>query len=250
LVQSATSPITPTAIAAFFRLYWRERSVHHCNERRIEMKVENPYLRPPQVQGPKSRSWALGFTYGFQGPENSSMAPADVQPEDADAFDEGVLVGQGAAINGMDLDPPCIDLNVERPTIEHFALEVGPSAVFFGMDAAGSLAGGVLGGIHLLFDIVLAIETFADDPSAGLNQGVGQLQERLQQLGFQQPLELYIGAGVDLNQPGCELQMTGIYRYQDGASNAARSMGRQQWLVAKWQTDRSGGATVVDAGGQ
>ena len=33
------------------------------------MYVENPYLQPPQIEGPQSRSWAQGFTFGFCGPE-------------------------------------------------------------------------------------------------------------------------------------------------------------------------------------
>src|SRR5262245_32396419 len=84
--------------------------------------LQNPFLIPPQVEGPQSRSWALGFAFGFQGPEQSTMTPADIDPEDADAFDQGVLAGQDAAINGLSLPEPCIDLNSEGPNFEEFSL--------------------------------------------------------------------------------------------------------------------------------
>jgi hypothetical protein len=64
--------------------------------------VRNPCLTLPQVESPQSRSWAMGVSYGFQGPAQSSMTPAEIQPEDAGAFDEGVLAGQDAAINRED----------------------------------------------------------------------------------------------------------------------------------------------------
>jgi hypothetical protein len=215
------------------------------------MRVDNPYLQPPYIEGPQSRSWAQGFTYGFQGPDYSSIMPADVQTEDPDAFNQGVLVGQSAAINGIDLREACVDLNVERPHLEHIAIEISPEGVMFaGEIMKKCLRGGIFSAIMLVFEILVGLETFADDPAEGLNRGVSKLQEQLQSLGFQQGLELYIGAGADLNQPGCELQMTGVYRYQDGATNAARALGRQQWLVARWRTDQCGGATVVDYGGQ
>jgi hypothetical protein len=63
--------------------------------------IQNPFLTPPQVESPQSRSWGIGFAFGFQGPEQSSMTPANIQPEDVDAFNQGVLAGQGTAINGL-----------------------------------------------------------------------------------------------------------------------------------------------------
>jgi hypothetical protein len=77
--------------------------------------MENPFLTPPQVESPQSRSWGMGFAYGFEGPAQSSPAPTDIGPEDADAFDLGVLAGQDSAINGLALASSCIDLNVLGP---------------------------------------------------------------------------------------------------------------------------------------
>lgn len=211
------------------------------------MYVQNPYLQPPYGEGPKSRSWAQGFTYGFSGPEYSATAQGEVPTEDFDAFNEGVIAGQSAAIEGIDTRGSCVDLNAEdehghalelagNPDVWIFAYEVGKRKF---AKAAGT-------GVLIALELLISLETWFDDPEEGLNRGVSRLQEQLQSLGFQQGLELYVGAGLDFNQRGCELQVSGIYRYQDGATNAARAMNRAQWLVARWRTDQSGGATVVD----
>ncbi|MDB5941838.1 MAG: hypothetical protein JWQ13_1404 [Ramlibacter sp.] len=74
--------------------------------------MEDPCLTPPQVESPQSRSWGMGFIFGFQGPPHSSMPPGDVVTEDLDAFEEGVRAGQNAAINGLELRETCLDMNV------------------------------------------------------------------------------------------------------------------------------------------
>ena len=48
--------------------------------------IENPFLTPPQVPSGKSESWSMGFAFGFQGPAESTMTPADIDPPDADAL--------------------------------------------------------------------------------------------------------------------------------------------------------------------
>jgi len=40
--------------------------------------LKNPFLGIPQIESAASRSWAAGFLYGYQGPEQSSMAQGDV----------------------------------------------------------------------------------------------------------------------------------------------------------------------------
>ena len=51
------------------------------------------------------------------------MTLANIQPEDVDAFNQGVLAGQGAAINGLAFDQSCVDLNAEGPSIGEFATD-------------------------------------------------------------------------------------------------------------------------------
>src|SRR5258708_8193772 len=78
--------------------------------------IENPFLRPPQVEGPLSDAWAKGFVFGFQGPPASVPHPAIEDPEASNAFDQGVLAGQDAAINGFPVQADCVDLREEPPT--------------------------------------------------------------------------------------------------------------------------------------
>jgi hypothetical protein len=186
----------------------------------------------------------MGFAYGFQGPAQSTMTPADIQPEDADAFDQGVLAGQGAAINGLSLPQPCVDLHAEGGIGPHLVLDV-PEGIMVVVDFADKFAAGIGGGAIFLINLSIALETFTDDPDQRLAKAATALQAKLQEMGFDQSLEMFIGGGVDLEQRGCELLLTPIFRFQDAATNAAKALGRSQWLVASWRTDQSGGATTV-----
>ena len=223
--------------------------------------MENPYLTTPQVEGPQSRSWSAGFLYGFQGPAQSSTAQGDVQSEDTDAFNEGVLAGQDAAVNGLPFEPGCVDLNVERPEFAHIAatesLGIGTTlldtfkAIFqVGAAAAEAAAGAVAGGILDVVTLSLALETFNDNPDQAIANAGAKLQDALQRLGYDQAMQLFVGGGVDLSEAaaGCELKLTAIYRSQDGASAAAKGIGRPNYLVAAWQTDLCGGISVVEHG--
>jgi hypothetical protein len=57
--------------------------------------------------------WALGFAFGFMGPRFSNAPPALIAPELIDAFNEGRLVGQQTAIDGLSLTPECMDASQE-----------------------------------------------------------------------------------------------------------------------------------------
>lgn len=211
--------------------------------------MENPFLTPPQVESPQSRSWGLGFAFGFQGPAHSSMAPADVQPEDPDAFEQGVLAGQNAAVSGVPLAQPCINLNAEGGVGPHLALEL-PEAVMWLADVFGTgatLAGGIGGSVLFFINLSIALETFTDNPDERLTQAANALQAKLQNMGFDQSMELFIGGGVDTTATGCELMLSSIFREGDAAVTAAKALGRPHWLVASWRTDQSGGATIVSS---
>lgn len=220
--------------------------------------IENPFLTPPQVESPQSRSWGFGFAFGFQGPAFSSMTPADIQPEDPDAFQQGVLAGQDAAANGISLDSTCVDLNAEGGVGGHLALEI-PEGVMWLQEAfhaakavitaseavGGAIAGAVSGSVLLAINLSIALETFTDDPDQRLAQAASALQEQLQRMGFDQSMELFIGGGIDTAMTGCEMQLTAIHHDQDSAVAEATGMSRPHWVVVSWRTDQSGGATVV-----
>jgi hypothetical protein len=214
-----------------------------------KIAMENPFLTPPQIESEKSRSWALGFIFGFQGPAQSSMAQGDVGAEDADAFDQGVLAGQDAAINGLELQNACLDMNVEGPSAFEIATTV-PEALaslgeFFVKKAA---AGGVLSAVIFLFELSIALETFSDPPNQTISEGANTIQGQLQQMGFSEAMVLFVGGGIDLSARGCEMKLTSVFRNQVDAETAARAIGREHWLVASWRTDQSGGARIAASG--
>ena len=212
--------------------------------------LQNPFLAIPQVESPSSRSWESGFLYGFQGPEASAFTQEDVQTEDTDAFSQGVLAGQNAAIGGLDLGAPCIDLNVEGPSAAHFAVDAGAESIFAVATFLGKhFMGYTAEGIIAIVNLSIALETFSDDPDTALMERGDRLQAALTNLGFTEPLTLYIGGGVDLNAPGCELKVTPIFRRQSDAVAAARAMGRDRWLVGAWRTDQCGGLEIVESAG-
>ncbi|HME09426.1 MAG TPA: hypothetical protein VKG25_20370 [Bryobacteraceae bacterium] len=208
--------------------------------------IQNPFLTIPQVESPASRSWGLGFAFGFQGPAQSTMTPADIQPEDADAFDSGVLAGQNAAIDGIPFNNPCVDLNAEGPSVPHLAVDgtIEGGITLFAVIKHG-FALSLLDGVLLVVNLSIALETFTDDPDAALEQEAVALQKALQGMGMNKPMELFIGGAVDTSNLGCELKLTPIFRSQEAATASARALGRPNWLVASWRTDQSGGVTVV-----
>jgi hypothetical protein len=210
----------------------------------------NPFLTIPQVESAQSRSWAMGFGFGFQGPSESTMTPADIAPEDVDAFNQGILAGQDAAINGLAFEQGCVDLHAEGPSLPHLAADgtIEGSMTVFGIVAEG-FAKAVLDGVLLVVNLSLSLETFSDDPDAALGQQSAAIQGRLQQMGIQTSMELFIGGAVDTAQAGCELLLTSVFRTETAAESAARALGRPQWLVISWRTDQSGSIGVVGFSG-
>jgi hypothetical protein len=211
--------------------------------------IENPFLTPPQVEGPESRSWASGFLFGFQGPEFSVAAPSDLPIEDLPAFEMGTVTGQQAAIDGWPTTDQCIDLNVEPPELIHFAADLIIEGGFSvaGMALIGvHVAGLFFEGIIAIVNLSIALETFSDDPSTALAEAAQGLQGSMLELGVTASMELFIGGGVDLQATGCELLMTPIFRSQEAAASAARALGRSEWLVVAWRTDQSGGMHIVE----
>lgn len=80
--------------------------------------ITNPHLGLPTEGG-----WAMGFAWGYIGPAFSKDPPSVIAPEQIDAFNEGTLAGQQAAIEGLDVDPPCISLTHEPSgAVEGFTL--------------------------------------------------------------------------------------------------------------------------------
>jgi hypothetical protein len=58
--------------------------------------ITNPFSGTPQEAG-----WAMGFAFGFMGPNFTDPPPAIIAPELIDAFNQGRLIGQQGAIDGF-----------------------------------------------------------------------------------------------------------------------------------------------------
>jgi hypothetical protein len=217
--------------------------------------ITNPYLELPQVESSKSRSWGRGFLFGFEGPSASVSPGSDFQVEDLDAFNEGTLVGQDAAIHGLLFaDDTCIDLNREGPP-EY------PELAWAGLDllsvvreipqVATKLGGMVFGLVTTFIDLSIALQTHYDDPNTALSEYGSRLQQTMSEMNSGTSVEFFVGAAVDLSQRGCELKSTGVFRNQEYAMQAARDLGRPgPKFVIRWRSDQSGGATVVQNEGE
>jgi len=211
--------------------------------------LANPYLLPPLVESPQSRSWGRGFAFGFQGPPASIPTPADI--EDEEAFQQGVATGQQAATDGIDLgQDPCVDLHREPPPdlpeLAWSGLELATLFKEAGHIAVKGFGGGIFTAVMLVLDLSIAFQTHFDSPTAALEDGATKLGDLLSELGIVDPMELFIGGGVDFDATGCELKLTPIFRSSDGASAAAQALGRPKSLVVRWRTNQSGGLEVVE----
>jgi hypothetical protein len=192
--------------------------------------IENPFLIPPQVEGPQSRSWGSGFIFGFQGPPQSVEPGTDFAVEDLDAFNQGVLAGQQAAIDGLEIaESSCVDLNREPPP--DF-----PELAWAGLDATAVLRelftpalkkawGGMLVGfVTTLVDLSIAFETHFDDPLTVLKESSDRLQRLLADMGITSSMELFVGGAVDFEESGCELRVTPVFRDVNSAITSAKGL--------------------------
>ncbi len=205
--------------------------------------LENPFLTPPQVESPQSRSWGRGFAFGFQGPPADMPTPADI--EDTDAFQQGVVAGQQATESGLDFGSDvCVDLNKESPT----GIDLVPSGfevITVGREVAHAAFGGaIFSAVLLIIDLSIGLQTHYDDPGEALQAAASALEQLLADMGINDSMELFIGGGVDTGVAQCELKLTPVFRSENAARSAAQALGRPKFLVVGWCTDQCGGMTL------
>lgn len=212
--------------------------------------LENPFLHPPLVESPQSRSWGLGLAFGFQGPPASIPTPTEV--EDSDAFQQGVSAGQLAAANGLEIvNNSCIDLNKEPPTLINPEFgAAGFEAITIAKDLLHAhLGAGIISGVFFLVELSIALETHFDDPVEGVRDRAQKIQDLLANMGITDSMELFLGGAIDFDTTGCELKLTPIFRTESNARSAAEAIGRSKLLIVKWRTDQSGGMELVESVG-
>lgn len=213
--------------------------------------LQNPFLTPPQVESPKSRSWGRGFAFGFNGPPESVEPGTDFPAEDLDAFEQGVLAGQTAAIEGLQFfENPCVDLHREAPPdwpeLAWSGLDAWSVLRDLGEIAKKGMGGAIFGAVATFIDLSIALQTHFDDPEAALEDHARRLQQLFGEMETTSGVELFIGGAVDTNKRNCELQITPVFRNMDSAVSAAKAIGRPGPVLAvRWRTDQSGGAEVV-----
>jgi len=205
--------------------------------------LENPFLTPPQVEGPQSRSWGRGFVFGFQNPPADVSTPVDV--EDSDAFQQGAAAGQVATENGLDIiSDACVDLNAEHPADVELAA-TGFDAIEFGSEVIHkAFSGAIFSAVLLFVDVAIGMQTHFDDPGEALQSAANALQQLLNNLGINDSMELFVGGGIDTDIAQCELKLTAIFRSESAAQSAAQALRRPKFLVVGWRTDQSGGMTL------
>ena len=75
--------------------------------------------------------WASGFLWGFTSPPQSVPPPGMIAPDALDAFNEGSLAGQQAAVDGINLDNSCID-TVEEHSLGNLVFHSASPAIEIG----------------------------------------------------------------------------------------------------------------------
>jgi hypothetical protein len=182
----------------------------------------------------------------------------NVEVEDADSFQQGVLVGQQAAIDGLEIVPdPCVDLNKEPPAILDFSASGFEALVMRKEIIKGAFGGALFSGVLLLADLSVALETHFDNPGEALQARAAALQSLLTEMGIADSMELFLGGGVEFDKTGCELKLTPVFRSLESARSAAQAIGRRGRLVVSWLAHRpvrrdaaSGLRRVITLGGQ
>ncbi|MGD0759164.1 MAG: hypothetical protein ABR921_09675 [Candidatus Sulfotelmatobacter sp.] len=249
------------------------------------MKFSNPYSKyvQPQVYD----AWETGFCVGFCGPTGISTplpVPNLIVLADCEAeFNQGVVAGQSAAAFGWDVvDPPCMEAREgEDPGAAELAVTGGREVG--GIAADTLVAGGLKEGLRISArvgwtivktgaKVVLwtgALKTFSVAVTGAMIElvftGYGLVwtkpaeQTELPALGQTVvnvlnsrgifSCAIYMGAAADPSAVGRELCVTPLFRTKWDASNAAKRIGRRQWAVVEWRTDRSGGFGIVDGPG-
>jgi hypothetical protein len=191
--------------------------------------------------------WAMGFSWGFVGPAFSRLPPLVIAPDQLAAFNEGVLAGQQAAIEGLSIEPACVSLSQE---VNH-ATEA------------------VVHGVHLFELIGLGVSAFhkfkhfgaeafafvflfliPGPPNLDPATKFGMLEELVRTLLVTLGLtrnSLFLAAGVDQSVAGCELLLTPIFTRIEDARAAVQALGRPHWFIARWDAHApvSGGGFAV-----
>jgi hypothetical protein len=206
--------------------------------------ITNPHLGTELESG-----WAMGFAWGFIGPAFSVDPPLVIAPELMDAFNEGVLVGQQAAIEGLPINPACVSLEQEvSPAAEGFMEGVHIFELIGLFRAVKHFAHFTVEGLVSVFLLLIPGSPPLSAPTEFAAIG-GNVRDRLVELGLARN-SLFLAAGIDEEVAGCELQFTPIFTQLDAVRTAVQALGRPHWIIARWDADApvsGGGFRVIES---
>ena len=204
--------------------------------------ITNPYLPAPSA----AHAWSEGFVKGLAGPQYSTEPPPTVAESDAQAFADGVLAGQQAAIDGLGLTNPCVPAGDEGSEAGHYN-SLG-EIVFAGVYEIGwkrKLLPGLAGLAVAFIELACSLPSRTLPPEQVL-PNIGQtLVDTLAAFGLDS-LEFFCGAGLDPTQADCEIKLSPLFVSLDQARQAAADMARGEWVVASWRTDQSRSFRIVE----
>ena len=207
--------------------------------------ITNPFDQAPFAPS-QAVAWGQGFLFGLTGPfESTEQAPDSIAEEVREAFDEGVLVGQQAAIDGLDIFPICVDTEEGEhiPLAASLALDAAGFAADLAKKVATASAAFSFTFMTAL-DIALAAHHFTP-PERVIDGITQQFFGTIESFG-RDDCAFFIGGGVDLDTAGCQLQLTPLFRTQQQAHDSAVAFGRALFFVGEWHANQCGLMTLIE----
>ncbi|NJM76866.1 MAG: hypothetical protein HC852_15120 [Acaryochloridaceae cyanobacterium RU_4_10] len=203
----------------------------------------NPFLPSPDL----AKAWSEGFLKGFIG-KSSIEASDSITVDSIDAFNTGVLTGEEASANGLELTGSCIIAPDEHGLGHVVGMAINGLEIVHGVWelARVELAAGFLGIAVALFELAATLPHHVEDPELVLPRIGRELPEILDAYGLPS-MELFWGVGLDALATDCEILLSPLFKSFDQAREAAITMERPIWLVASWRTDQSNSFRVVDS---
>jgi hypothetical protein len=211
----------------------------------------NPHDGTPAAEG-----WRMGFARGFFGPEVCSAPPMVVAPELTDAFNEGTLVGQTAATEGISfslgVQPEQEDAVKVGIEAGHVGLEVVGEALHIahlvatGAEITGEVVGATAGGVVLgltlpVINLLAALEVYAPEPSTVADILGNALAARFGDSGATGPVSIFFVFAIT----SVSSIEGAAFSSQANAEGAARNLNNGDSYIARLNTENPNSVEVA-----
>jgi hypothetical protein len=211
--------------------------------------MAGPTFTNPHLGTETEGGWAMGFSWGFLGPAFSRDPPLVIAPEQIDAFNEGVLAGQQAAIDGISIEPPCFSIRQQASSaVEDLMTGVHAFEVLGLLRSIRHFAHFTAEGLVSVFLFLIPGPPLLN-PIQEFRRISSDVRDRLNELGLAAN-SLFIAAGIDEGIENCELLFTRVFTRLDAVRDAVKSLGREKWVIAQWDAAApvsGGGFAVVES---